>query len=116
MGISEIDLDPVNTLGLVLPLGLQHELFEDGVIAGYDAVGHNLPVSHKHTRRRTKETPPYGQNLTPAPILLLAPPHPQPMTAVVYGVRGIECRLEDHACLDLSRRELVVDFFLVVSE
>ena len=37
MGVCEIDLDAVDGLSLVFFFGLEHELLEDGVVAGDNA-------------------------------------------------------------------------------
>lgn len=90
--VGEVDLYPMYRLSLVLLLGLQDELLEDGVIPRDNGHGDDLAT---------------GVVLAPA---LYA----QPVTAVVDGVGGVGCRLEDDACLDATRR--VVILFLLVAE
>ena len=47
MGVGEVDLDAVDGFGFVFLFGLQDELFEDGVVAGYDATGDGVSICAK---------------------------------------------------------------------
>lgn len=91
--VSEINLDPMHGLSLVLLFGLEDELLEDGVIAGDDADGEQLAV---------------------ASVVLASPSYAQPVAPVVNGMCCIRRGLEHHSCLDLSWDVLV--FFVVIAK
>ena len=96
----------VNSLGLVLLLGLKNQLFQDRVFAPHDTV--NQKEKSKPTHNKNNE--PYQQNLTISPIHLPALPHVQSMALAINGMHCIKHRLEYDAHLDFPR-----DFLIVVA-
>ena len=93
MGICEINLDSMYSLCLVLPLCLQDQLLQDGIVAGYDT---------------------YGQHLTAAAVLLSASSYAEPMALVIDCMCCIGSGLEYDACFDFTGDVFI--FFVIVAK
>jgi hypothetical protein len=103
----------VHSLRLIFLLGLKDELLQDRVVTGNDAKGRGSKIFFE---REKIENAPDGQNLAVAAIGLPRTPNPEPVASVVDGVGGIERGLENDTCLDLSWRQFVVNFLVVIAK
>jgi hypothetical protein len=99
MRVREIDLYPVNSLCLVLLLGLKNQLLQDGIIPSHNATKMLAPNATPHTELNI----PDRKHFTATTISFPTPSYTQPMSSIVNGVRGVRRRLEHHSSLDLSR-------------